>query len=212
MREALRRVGVAFAGYPRRAVLDGCPHCRGQVSVADHDLFSLALSLGGTVGTDADLKSLLPLLLERLVTGDELDADTVLGKLTLAGGWQTWPAGERDALRGYLDTVWRSILSRYPARCGGLRDASSFLIAARPLHEGVGRYLRIWDATPGAAPDRHLADLVIDWVGGSGIPDDAVAWARRPAVRDRLYAAVVRDLDAPWSGRLAQAYDFLAAL
>src|SRR5262249_54430398 len=141
VREALRRVGDAFARYPRRTVLEGCPHCRGQVSVADHDLFSLTLSLGGTVGAADDLKSLLPLLLERLVTDDELDADIVLGKLTLAGGWHAWPAGERDALGEYLDAVWRCVLSRYPARIGALCDASTFLIAARPLHHSVERYL-----------------------------------------------------------------------
>lgn len=209
--EALRRVGDAFAGYPRRAVLDGCPHCRGRVPVADHDLFSLTLSLGGTVGTDDDAKSLLPLLLERLVTTDELDADIVLGMLVRAGGWHTWPVGERDALQAYLDAVWHRLLGSYPSHAGAVRDASTFLAAARPLHSDVGRYLRIWDATPGASPDRHLADLVIGWAYGARVPDDAVAWARLPRVRQRLYAAFARDPDAPWSDRLAQAYDLLVA-
>nr|WP_042179351.1 hypothetical protein [Kibdelosporangium sp. MJ126-NF4]CEL13774.1 hypothetical protein [Kibdelosporangium sp. MJ126-NF4]CTQ88142.1 hypothetical protein [Kibdelosporangium sp. MJ126-NF4] len=69
---ALTRLGQAFAPYPRRAVLDGCPHCRSSTTVGEHDLFSLSIRLGNTVGGRDDVKSLLPLLFERLVTSDEL--------------------------------------------------------------------------------------------------------------------------------------------
>jgi hypothetical protein len=207
---ALLRVREAFAGYPRRAVLDGCPHCRGRVPVDEHDLFSLAISLGGTVGTDDDLKSLLPLLLERLITTDELDETVVFGKLTMVGGWRGWPVGERDAIQSYLDATWHHLLTRYPPNLGSLRDATAFLTAVRPLHAHLERYLRTWDDTHGPAPDRHLADLVLGWVHGADPPAEAVAWAHRPTVRQRLFAAFARDADAPWAGDLAQAHDFLA--
>ncbi len=75
------RLREAFAGHPRSAVLDGCPHCRGSVRVDDADLFSLTISLGNTVGDRDDVKSLLPMLLERLITSTELCPEIVLGKL-----------------------------------------------------------------------------------------------------------------------------------
>jgi hypothetical protein len=74
---AVARLREAFARYPRRAVLDGCPHCRGRVPVDDHDLFALTIGLGSTVGGRDDVKSLLPILLERLATSGELDPTIV---------------------------------------------------------------------------------------------------------------------------------------
>lgn len=54
---AVRRLRATFAGYPVRPVLQGCPHCRGTVVMADEDLFDLSIRLGNTVGTYADMKS-----------------------------------------------------------------------------------------------------------------------------------------------------------
>ena len=72
-----RRTG-RVARYPRRAVLDGCPHCNGSVLVDEHDLFSLTISLGNTVGDRADVKALL-VLPERLLLSDDLEPVIVLG-------------------------------------------------------------------------------------------------------------------------------------
>ena len=114
---AVARLREAFARYPRRAVLDGCPHCRGPVPVDDRDLFSLTISLGNTVGSREDVKALLPMLLERLVTSMELDPGIVLGKLPHEK-WRAWPRAEQDAVDGYLDAVWRSLLAEYFGRSG----------------------------------------------------------------------------------------------
>ena len=82
--------------------------------VNEHDLYALTISLGNTVGTRDDVKSLLPMLLERLVATGELDPGIVLGKLPREQ-WRTWP-GHEAAIDGYLDAVWRSLLAEYPPR------------------------------------------------------------------------------------------------
>jgi len=116
--EAIARIETVFAAYPRRAVLEGCPHCRGDVRVEDHDLFSLTIRLGNTVGTEADVKALLPMLLRSLVTTGELDPGIVLGKVS-----PSWPAQEREAVDRFLDAVW----SELPI--GAFYDMEAFLDA-----------------------------------------------------------------------------------
>lgn len=205
---ALAQVAQAFAAYPRRAVLEGCPHCRGSVPVHEHDLYSLTISLGSTVGDRHDVKSLLPLLLERLVTSAELDPDIVLGKLAYEQ-WRTWPAVEQQAVDRYLAAVWRSVLAEFPSRIGAFPDAATFLTAATRAGEHVDRFLTTWHDIPGPAADRHLAQLVndLDFSARRGGP--LITWVRRDPVRRRLLAAFERDLDEPWADDLARAYDLV---
>ncbi|MFG3700643.1 hypothetical protein ACGF5C_22395 [Micromonospora sp. NPDC047620] len=198
----------AFARYPRRAVLEGCPHCRGPVPVDDHDLFSLTISLGNTVGNRDDLKSLLPLLLERMVSSTELDPAIVLGKLPREQ-WRTWPEAEQGAVDGYLDAVWRSLLATYPSQVGSVPDPATFLDAVVAGGESVERFLDAWDVTLGSAADRHLAATV----NGLNFADRRSAalagWLRRETVRDRLYRAFERDHAVSWGDDLAWAYDLV---
>lgn len=202
---ALERLREAFGRYPVRPVLEGCPHCRGAVTVAEHDLFSLTIGLGNTIGTEDDLKSLLPLLLERLVTGYELDASVVFG--SVGRGWRTWPASERAAIDDYLVATWRCLLAGYPSPVGAFVDAATFLDAAGLLHEEPSRFLDIWDGTAGGPADRHLAELVVGWPWPERSP--VTSWLLRPAVVDRLYRAFVRDNETPWADDLALAHDYL---
>ncbi|MEV4113405.1 hypothetical protein [Nonomuraea sp. NPDC049695] len=148
------------------------------------------------------------MLLERLVTGDELDAGIVLGK-PAAQGWRTWPRAEQDAIEGYLMAVWRSLLSAYPPRAGSFGDAAGFLGAAGGLTGDAGAFLVEWDSAPGPAADRHLADLVIEWAAGTRLPAEVLMWLHRDLVRDRLLAAFERDHDTPWADDLARSYDLL---
>ncbi|MFC8298936.1 hypothetical protein [Micromonospora orduensis] len=205
---AVARLREAFVRYPERAVLDGCPHCRGQVRVADHNLFSLTISLGNTVGNRDDLKSLLPLLLERMVTSTELDPAIVMGKLPREE-WRTWPEAEQRAIDGYLDAVWRSLLGTYPSQVGSFLDPATFLDAVGAGGESVTRFLDIWDLTLNSAADRHLADAV----NGLNFADRRVttlaAWLRRESVRDRLFRAFERDHTMPWGDDLARAHDLI---
>ncbi|OKI54862.1 hypothetical protein A6A27_31540 [Micromonospora sp. CB01531] len=105
------------------------------------------------------MKSLLPVLFERLVMSDELDPSIVLGML-LREEWRTWPAAEQDAIDRYLEAVWRSLLADYPSRLGSFLDAATFLDAASSAGERANRFLDIWDATLGSSADRHLVYAV----------------------------------------------------
>lgn len=204
----MARVRRAFAPYPRRMMLDGCPHCRGSVRVDEHDLFSLTLRLGNTVGDRDDVKGLLPLLLERLVTSTELDPGIVLGMLAHEQ-WRTWPQAEQDAVDSYLDAVWRSLLATYPSQFGSFPDTATFLDAAAYTSEGVDRFLDVWTNLQGSAADRHLADAVNGRSFAARTSSILDTWLRRETVRDRLYRAFERDHESIWADDLAQAYDLL---
>lgn len=206
---AVGRLRETFARYPRRTVLEGCPHCRGSVPVDEHDRFSLTISLGGTVGTDDDVKSLVPLLLERLATGHELVPRMVFS-LLVRQGWRTWPTAEQEAVDGYLMVVWRLLLAEYPPRVGAFGDAAEFLGVAGKFTGSVGLFLHDWDTIRGSAADRHIADLVIGWVRGAELPAAVLTWLHRDMVRDRLYGAFELDHDASWADDLARAYDLLS--
>lgn len=202
---AAGRLRAAFAGYPVRPVLEGCPHCRGTVVVADEDLFDLSLRLGNTVGTYEDMKSHLPAMLADLATSDDLDESIVLGRLTGPPGWQTWPAAERAAITEFLYAMWRALLSAYPA----LRDAHTFLREMDRIGLDLGPFLRTWETTLAAAADRHLADLVDARTSRTGFPAAVIEWLGRPATRDRLYRAFASDPDGPAAEEFARAYDLL---
>ncbi|RZT77218.1 hypothetical protein EV382_0364 [Micromonospora violae] len=208
LRAAIAQLQEAFVRYPRRAVLDGCPHCRRQTRVDEHDLFSLSISLGNTVGSRDDLKSLLPLLLDRMITTTELDPSIVLGKLPREQ-WRTWPAPEQDAIDGYLDAVWRSLLGTYPSQVGSFLDPTTFLDAVVAGGESVTRFLGVWDVTLNSAADHHLADTVNGLNFADRRPTLLTAWLRRETVRDRLYRAFERDHAMPWSDDLARAHDLV---
>ncbi|WP_412734481.1 hypothetical protein [Krasilnikovia sp. MM14-A1259] len=207
---AVARVREAFVHYPRRAVLEGCPHCRPQVPVDEGNLFSLTIRLGNTVGDRDDVKALLPVLLERLVTSGGLDPAIVLAKLPQEQ-WRTWPEAEQDAVHGYLDSVWRSLLAEYPSRVRCFADAATFLDAAAATGESVSRFLDAWDATSGSSADRHLADLVTRCAFAGRRAPAEKAWLHREAVRARLYCAFEREHDTPWADDLARACDLIGA-
>ncbi|MGW5106720.1 hypothetical protein [Nocardia sp. NPDC004123] len=204
----LTRVGQAFSPYPHRAVLDGCPHCRPTTLVDEHDLFSLTMRLGTTVGSRTDVKSLLPLLLERLVTSRELDPYIVLSKLAQEQ-WRTWPSVEQQAIEEYLATVWRALLAQFPSQTGAFVDAADFLAAVDETGDGVDPFLATWDTVLGPAADRHLALLVNSYIYADRRHKVTAAWLYRKTIRNRLLTAFERDHDAAWADDLAMAYDIL---
>ncbi|MBB6350456.1 hypothetical protein ACWGH8_12750 [Nonomuraea muscovyensis] len=205
---AVTRLREVFDRYPRRPVLEGCPHCRGGVPVDEEHLFGLSIGLGGTIGTTDDVKALLPLLLERLVTGHELFPGTVFALLAREG-LGDWPAAEREAVEGWLMAVWRSLLTGFPARAGAFGDAADFLADVARLVD-PSPFLDTWDGLSGPEADRHLAGLVAAWARGARLPAEALAWLGRDRVRERLFAAFERDHAAAWADDLAAAYDLLA--
>jgi hypothetical protein len=178
------------------------------VRVDEHDHFSLIFSLGNTLGDREDVKSLLPLLLERLVTSTKLDPGVVLGKLPHEE-WRTWPLPEQEAVDSYLDAVWRSLLAMYPLQLGSFLDAAIFLDAAANAGESVDRFLDIWTVTQGSAADRHLADAVNGLSFAARKSSALDRWLRSETVRDRLYRAFERDHDSIWADDFARANDLL---
>lgn len=205
---ALAGLDRAFASYPRRAVLEGCPHCRQATPVDEHNLFSLTISLGNTVGNREDVKGLLPLLLNRLVTSDDLDPGIVLSKLANQE-WRTWPPAEQRAIDRCLDAIWRSLLTQFPSRVGSFANAAEFLDAAALSGDSVDRFFTTWDTILGPPSDRHLALLVNKHSFADRRREATTAWLCRQATRDRLLAAFERDHDAVWADDFAIAHDIL---
>lgn len=160
------------------------------------------------MGDREDVKSLLPLLFERLVTSTDLDPGIVLSKLTQEH-WRTWPPAEQRAIEEYLDAVWRSLLAEFPSRVGAFVDAAKFLDVALSTGAGIERFLTAWNAILGPASDQHLAQLVSTGGFAGRRCTVASAWVCREAIRDRLLTAFERDHDAVWADDLAVAYDIL---
>ncbi|MFC5287875.1 hypothetical protein ACFPM7_12505 [Actinokineospora guangxiensis] len=206
--EAAARLERVFAAYPRRPVLDGCPHCRGPQVVDEGNLHSLTIRLGNTVGDRHDVKSLLPLLFGRASTADCLDAGALLSKLP-DNEWRTWPVEEQRAVEEYLDAVWQALLAEYPARTGAFTDSTAFLAAAADARMDVSGYLTRWDSTHGQAADRHLAELVGAFTFVRRKSTAVQDWLLREATRERLLIAFDRDSAEPWGEDLAWAYDLL---
>ncbi|GAB4584762.1 hypothetical protein [Nocardia sp. IFM 10818] len=208
---ALRVLTAVFSPYPRRPVLDRCPHCGPPVRVDDHDLFWLTIKLGNTIGDRTDLKALLPRLLEKLATSNELDPNIVLGKLSKEQ-WRTWPPAEQQAIDNYLDAVWHSVLAEFPAPPGSLSDPAEFLAAVAAAAIAPDRFLATWDKTATQSADRHLAMLVNQTFAVMGLPATLTAWLRRDTMRHRLLQAYERDHATPWADSLAQAHDTISLL
>jgi hypothetical protein len=180
---------------------------------AEYNIHSLTISLGNLIGTFDDLKSLLPMLLTRLVADDVAsserpDESVVIGKLAGERHWRNWPAPERDAIDAYLHAAWRALLSTYPARTGALVDPATFLRTVEPVYGDLTGFLTAWRAVNPPAADRHLADLVHAWVYTADLPEQVVRWLRTPDTRGLVYLAFVRATGAA-ADDLARACDFL---
>ncbi|UGT42385.1 hypothetical protein LTV02_02895 [Nocardia yamanashiensis] len=203
---ALTELNRVFANYPRRPVLDRCPHCGPPVPVDEIDLFSLTLKLGNTIGTRSDVKALLPMLLECLVNSTELDTDMVFGKLPQED-WHAWPPVEQRAIDQYCDAVWQAILAEFPSRLGAFGQAEDFLRPAAAAGIPLDRFLTVWDNRAGSAADRHLAALVSGPLPSDRDATAVRAWLARDDLRHRLFRAYERDHDLPWADELALAHD-----
>jgi hypothetical protein len=207
VQDALAHLREVFARYPVRAVLEGCPHCRGDVSTAHPDLFALSLRLGNTVGTHEDLKSFLPALFAELVSSGKLDETIVVGRLD---GWREWPEDEQEAVDAFLLACWSALLRRHPAQLGSFYHAADFLLAVQQVYSTVERFLRVWEVTRTRPADRHLADAVEHWVySDRAFSPFVVAWLHRPHIRTRLYLAFSVDPAAVDADAFARAFDFL---
>src|SRR4051794_40867660 len=139
---ALWGLDAAFVAHPIPETLVGCPHCHGDVRVADADPLTLALAVGNTLGTPEDLRALTPWLLRRALTDDRVDLRTVLGRV--AENWADWSDPERDAVRDLVDAVWSALLDTHPDALEGA-TAVAMLDGLAALGEPPERFLAIWE-------------------------------------------------------------------
>jgi len=116
----------AFAGYPLKPKIEGCPHCKldsaeaalhsrplRELGWAEFDVYpSKAMT---TFGDENDFKHFLPRILELFVirdTGAGCDIFVIFGKMRSAS-WAEWPDPEKQAVRRFVD-AWRRSLERLP--------------------------------------------------------------------------------------------------
>ncbi|PVZ11075.1 hypothetical protein [Actinomycetospora cinnamomea] len=203
---ALWGLEAAFVAHPPPRSLAGCPHCHGEVRVADADPLTLALALGNTLGTADDLRALTPFLLRRALTDERLDLRTVLGRI--AETWADWTDLERDAVRDVVDAVWSALLDTHPDVPDGA-TAVAMLDGIGALGDPPDRLLAIWEYKEIASADHHLAELVVDAFYGARVDERVLAWARALPQRERLERARERDAGQRWAGTLAAACDLV---
>ena len=203
---ALWGLEAAFVAHPPPVSVQGCPHCHGEVRVADADPLTLALALGNTLGTTEDLRALTPFLLRRALTDDRVDLRTVLGRI--AETWAEWTDPERDAVRDLVDAVWSALLDTHPDAPDGA-TAAAMLDGISALGEPPDRLLAIWEYKEIASADHHLAELVVDAFYGARIDERVLAWARAQPQRERLRRARARDGGQRWVGTLTAACELL---
>jgi hypothetical protein len=203
---ALWSLDAAFVAYPVPQTLAGCPHCHGEVRVADADPLTLALALGNTLGTLEDLRALTPWLLRRALTDDRVDLRTVLGRI--AETWADWGDLEREAVRDLVDAVWSALLDTHPDDPGGA-TAVAMLDGLGALGDPPERLLAIWEYKEISSADHHLAELVIDAFYGARVDEAILVWAHAAPQRERLERARDRDVGERWAGTLAAACDLL---
>ncbi|MEJ2888789.1 hypothetical protein [Actinomycetospora aeridis] len=201
---ALWGLEAAFVAHPAPELLAGCPHCHGEVWVANADPLTLALALGNTLGTPEDLRALTPWLLRRALTDDRVDLRTVLTRV--AENWEGWSELERNAVRDVVDAVWSALLDTHPDDPEGA-TAVAMLDSIGALGDPPDRLLAIWDYKEIASADHHLAELVVDAFYGARVAPEVLAWARADDRRARLERARDRDRGRPWVGTLTAACD-----
>jgi hypothetical protein len=114
----------AFARYPLRKHVEGCPCCVHQHDkkaleakplrqLRSADLSRYAFKAMTTWGDENDFRHFLPRIFELVVSSERIgcDEEVVFGKLSLAK-WGTWPEKEQVALRAYFRAGWRFLLSQ----------------------------------------------------------------------------------------------------
>jgi hypothetical protein len=123
--QAVDGLYAAFAAYPLRSVVGGCPCCTSPADNIDlhaaplRELSTDRLRHYGftamfTWGDVEDFKHFLPRLLELTATEGFLGPDTesLYGRLAYAK-FDTWPEAEQTAVRAFAMAHWRAPLSKF---------------------------------------------------------------------------------------------------
>jgi hypothetical protein len=127
---ARQRLAAAFAAYPARHPVEGCPCCvtsEDQQALAGGDLGRFSAKALTTWGDVEDFKHFLPRLLDH-------DLDQALHKLAYAD-WRQWPQPEQRAVEEYLVALWeeqQAVGEEYPPAADLLHAMGELGIDLRP--------------------------------------------------------------------------------
>jgi hypothetical protein len=127
---ARQRLAAAFAAYPARHPVAGCPCCvtaEDQQALAGGDLGRFSAKALTTWGAVEDFKHFLPRLLD-------FDLDRSLNKLAYAD-WRQWPQPEQQAVEEYLVALWeqqQAACEEYPPAADLLHAMGELGIDLRP--------------------------------------------------------------------------------
>jgi hypothetical protein len=239
LKEAVEGLYAAFAAYPLRKPVDGCDCCVWAEDVAvlcsvplrqlpADALYRIATSLVLTWGDVAEVKYLLPRLLEVALTERGWVDWEVLLACPRRAGWHRWTDAEQTALRRYLRSLWRAALETPPSDEDSIvPDVDRGLCAIAQAEEDLSWYLRQWALDRSDAALENLCHFLADNarpLRRRGRPDDAfwrdrelqaarvVDWLRRPALAEMLLAEFERREPTPLGASLAAAIDHLATL
>ena len=219
---AIEQVYAAFAGYPLRHPVVGCPCC---VSRADQepiasnplrrldsaDLERYVWKSMSTWGDADDFLHFLPRVLELICDVRERgylpDLFIVFSKLSHVG---TWPEPEQQAIRIFLLAFWRWLLAGPPDQEGTL-FASSYLEALTYALDDLTPFLTIWHTIRAPSSLRQLAELVTYHSWGSSLArhHQIRAWLRADETLKMLEDGFYAHMDEDWAESLAQAIEVL---
>lgn len=171
LQPAIKGLYKAFARYPLRSRVEGCPHC---VSADDNtvlhsrpleqlgagDLSRYAFKAMSTWGDDEDFRHFLPRLLELLAFDPHLaiNPEILIGKLHDAR-WRSWPGEEQRAIEAYLAATWRAVLASYSSM-RPYWDAGTGLCAIAQAADDLAAYLDHWRQDRSMVGRHHLANFV----------------------------------------------------
>ena len=145
-----------------------------------------------TWGTPADLRALLPRVLELFATGQLSTSPEVLcTKLRLAGV-RSWSVKEQAAVEDLITAMWLAGLAAYPSATG--HPAWRLLVGLAELGDELSPYLDDWLLMLGApAPEqltarRHLQDLMgaVERLEANGGQIAELFWTSHPVEAARL--------------------------
>jgi hypothetical protein len=163
-----------FARYPRPVAIEFCPCGCTKADATQHlvavplrelrveDLEDYFFSAIMTQGTVDDFRYLLPRLFQ-IMAEEPLpcNPEIVFGKLRYAK-WMSWPEDEVNAIRTYMDALWRAALKSFPiSLClPAFFEIETLITSIAITGESLEPYLKVWSETATVEADEHLIQMV----------------------------------------------------
>jgi hypothetical protein len=185
------------------------------------DLRRYAFKAMSTWGTVEDFRHFLPRIFELVATSGDfpIEIEVAIGKLDY-GKWRSWAEVERIAVEHFISAWWSNALSQ-PLTDSTQLLADDVLCSIAQVCDDIDSHLTHWDSRVDVEAALHLAAL-IDWNFDSLCKKDrlgsafweneftmrqAIAWLKRPAIRERLEHHFLTNSDSPHAYLLSEAAD-----